>query len=106
MDVFKWTVPEPDHSSVAMRPAELAYWSRVRRRGPEWFVVGKGLLFLAVVPVSLRYALGSPIGFESLTCSWVGGLVLGTLVWLRRERRFARALAELPHQPDHQPDEP
>jgi len=96
VDVFKWTVPEPDHRPDRMGAPELAYWRRVRRRGPEWFVVSKGLLFLAVLPASLHGLHGAPIGFVSLTGSWVAGLVFGTCVWLRRERRFARALAELP----------
>jgi len=95
MKTFKWTVPSKDRTDpLSMDRPEYVHWSRVRARGFEWFVVQKGLLCLAVIP-TLSAATGSD-AFQPqiLIFSWFGGLCAATLVWCRRELRFARARDE------------
>lgn len=95
MKTFKWTVSEPRRSDPrCMGRREYSYWSRVRARGPEWFVVQKGLLFFAVIPAASELAGGPGFSFENAALSWLGGLCAGTLVWMRRESRFGRARDE------------
>lgn len=95
MKTFKWTVPQPDRRDPRlMRRREFEYWARVRARGPEWFVVQKGLVFLVAVPALSSFIDGPGFTFELATVCWMTGLGLGSGVWLRRETRFARSRDE------------
>jgi hypothetical protein len=95
MKTFKWTVPQPEPRQPGMmNRREYEYWARVRARGPEWFVVQKGLLFLLAVPLVSRWLAGTPISIELASACWMSGLCLGSCVWLRREVRFARSRDE------------
>jgi len=89
---FKWTVPQPDRRDPGlMRRSEYEYWARVRARGPEWFVVQKGLLFVVAIPLCSGWLTGTKLSIELATVCWMAGLCLGSCVWLRREVRFARS---------------
>jgi hypothetical protein len=95
MRTFKWTVPSSRHSDPrSMDRGEYGQWSRTRARGFEWYVVQKGLTFLAVVPALSALSGGPGFTFEIAAFSWFGGLCAGTLVWAQRETRFARARDE------------
>lgn len=95
MKTFKWTVPSAKRGDpLTMDRDEYAHWTRVRARGFEWFVVQKGLVFLLLVPALATLTGVDGFHVESLIFSWFGGLSAGTLVWLRRELRFARARDE------------
>jgi len=65
--------------------------ARVRARGPEWFVVQKGLLFVVAIPLCSGWLTGTKLSIELATVCWMAGLCLGSCVWLRREVRFARS---------------
>ena len=106
MKTFKWTVPQPEHQEPGlMNRREYAYWARVRARGPEWFVVQKGLLFLLAVPLLSSWLAGTHISIELASVCWMSGLCLGSCVWLRREVRFARSRDEgMRAAGDDQPD--
>ena len=95
MKTFKWTVPQPERSDPRlMGQREYEYWTRVRARGAEWFVVQKGLLFLVAVPLLSHWLDGPGFRFELAAVCWMTGLATGSLVWLRREVRFARSRDE------------
>ena len=95
MKTFKWTVPEPQrHDPHLMHRDEFENWARVRQRGPEWFVVNKGLFLLVCVPLLSSWIDGSAFSIELAMVCWMMGLCLGSTLWLRRESRFARSREE------------
>ncbi len=92
MRTFKWTVPEPDHTSSKRDTAAFEYWDRVRHRGFEWFVVSKGALFTVVLPAVLVGYLDFTASTEMFVLSWLAGLMAGAIVWSQRERSYERGL--------------
>lgn len=102
MKTFRFTVPEPSHgSSEKMGPRERVFWQRVRRRGGDWYVGTKGLAFLVAYPVLGHLALGWELRGETAAEGLAAGLVCGTLMWIRNERRYRRTLEDLPgYHPD------
>ena len=95
MKTFKWTVPQPHRRDPdLMQRGEFEYWARVRARGPEWFVVHKGLVFLLSVPFLSSWLDGQAYSIELAASCWMTGLCLGSGIWLRREMRFSRSQDE------------
>jgi hypothetical protein len=95
MRTFKWTVPEPAHrDESAMAPRDAIWWQRVRARGIEWYVVSKGLFFLAAYPLLAHGCFAESLAPERLVEGFVLGLCAGLAVWSWRERRYQRAIEE------------
>ncbi len=93
MKTFKWTVPEPEHVDPGtMRAEEARAWASTRRRGVEWYVVSKGLVFLGLHPAASHGLMGVPLSPQLFLEGWLAGLALGGIVWGCRELRFMRAV--------------
>lgn len=77
-----------DPNEIKMGEVERRWWENVRRRGALWYVVNKGLLFLAAFPAVGCLALGWAWEPRLLAEGWFLGLVSGSLVWMRKELRY------------------
>jgi len=77
-----------DARELKMAEGERLWWERVRRRGAMWYVVNKGLLFLALYPALGCCALGWEWQPTLMLEGWYIGLVCGGFVWMRKELRY------------------
>ena len=79
---------------IMMGRDELVFWERIRRRGAFWYLVHKGLVFLLLYPVIGHFVLGWAWHARLLVEAWVGGIVCGGFVWMRKELRYRFTLDE------------
>lgn len=79
---------------IKMGEIERSWWERVRGRGAMWYVVNKGLVFLALYPLLGCTTLGWSWEPTLLAEGWFIGLVCGGFVWMRKELRYRFTLDE------------
>lgn len=79
---------------IMMGREEIAFWEGIRRRGAFWYLVHKGLLFLFLYPVLGHFLIGWPWQPRLLIEGWIGGIVCGGFVWMRKELRYRFTLDE------------
>jgi hypothetical protein len=77
-----------------MDESERGWWERTRARGALWYVVTKGLAFLALFPAIGCGVLGWQWDPELMTQGWIAGLIAGGFVFMRKELRYRYTLVE------------
>lgn len=83
-----------DPREIVMSGDELAFWKGVRRRGAFWYLVSKGLFFLAAWPVAGHFVVGWEWQPRLFLEAWVIGIVCGGFVWIRKELRYRFTLEQ------------
>ncbi|MFK7895572.1 MAG: hypothetical protein AB8G23_07030 [Myxococcota bacterium] len=82
-------------NELMMDEAERCWWERTRSRGALWYMVTKGLLFLAIFPLVGCGVLGWNWDPEIMTEGWIIGLIAGGFVFMRKELRYRYTLVEM-----------